>query len=79
MCHLNNSVKRILYLGIVIIFLVILIYQSGFYHDVTIEALAESNTNEICDEPNSENDFPWMIGPWVKYPHNPILTAGDYE
>lgn len=20
-----------------------------------------------------------MIGPWAKFPHNPILTAGDYE
>jgi len=60
--------------------LVISIYQPGFYPDIVIEVLAESNTNEICDESSdSEEDFPWMIGPWVKYPHNPILTAGDYE
>ncbi|MFH1940102.1 MAG: glycoside hydrolase family 130 protein [bacterium] len=80
MRHLNNSVKRILYVGIVIIFLVISIYQPGFYHNVVLEVFAQSNTNEPCDESlNSEKDFPWMIGPWVKYPHNPILTAGDYE
>jgi predicted GH43/DUF377 family glycosyl hydrolase len=81
MNYLINHNKRILYhFGIVIIFLVISIYQSGFYPDIVIEVLAESNTNEICDESSdSEEDFHWMIGPWVKYPHNPILTAGDYE
>ena len=67
MNHLINRNKGILYyLGIVIIFLVISICQSGFYCDLVIEVLAESNTNEICDESiNSKKDFPWMIGPWL--------------
>jgi len=81
MSYLINRNKRILYcLGIIIIFWVISIYLPGFYPDIVIEVSAQSNTNEISDESsNSEKDFPWMIGPWVKYPHNPILTAGDYE
>ena len=81
MNYLINHNKRILYyLGIVIIFLLISVYQSGFYHNVVIEVLAESNTNELCDKSlNSEKDSSWMIVPWVKYPHNPILTAGDYD
>jgi len=72
--------KRILYyLGIVIIFWVISTYLPGFYPDIIIEASAQSNTNEISNEPDSEKDLPWMIGTWAKYPHNPILIAGDYE
>jgi len=56
MNYLTNHNKRILYyLAIVIIFLLISVYQSGFYHNITIEALAQSNTIEISNEPNSDH------------------------
>jgi len=59
MNHLICRNKKILYyLGIVIIFWVILIYQPGFYPDIIIEASAQSNTNKISNEPNSEKDLP---------------------
>ncbi len=42
--------------------------------------LVQANVNKTHDVfKNVEQDFKWMIGPWVKYPHNPILTAGDYK
>lgn len=81
----NNFVIRTLFLVFVVSCLISLLFQfsqgaPNYSNYTVIGGLAQANVNKTHDEfKNVEQDFKWMIGPWVKYPHNPVLTAGDYE